>query len=69
MYSNPRPPLRWDITNWYLYHLDGSLTVKMDLCVYFLTVLHAEIPSVPSEEEAQKAHREPPVSSETVILR
>ncbi|KAM6321223.1 rho guanine nucleotide exchange factor 5 [Aegotheles albertisi] len=28
-----------------------------------------EIPSVPSEEEAHKAHREPPVSSETVILR
>ncbi|XP_059672707.1 rho guanine nucleotide exchange factor 5 [Gavia stellata] len=27
------------------------------------------IPSVPSEEEAHKAHREPPVSSETVILR
>ncbi|XP_063211817.1 rho guanine nucleotide exchange factor 5 [Chroicocephalus ridibundus] len=31
-------------------------------------ILH-EIPSVPSEEEAHKAHREPPVSSETVILR
>ncbi|KAM6314485.1 rho guanine nucleotide exchange factor 5 [Podargus strigoides] len=28
-----------------------------------------EISSVPSEEEAHKAHREPPVSSETVILR
>ncbi|XP_074728148.1 rho guanine nucleotide exchange factor 5 [Strix uralensis] len=28
-----------------------------------------EIPSVPSDEEAHKAHREPPVSSETVILR
>ncbi|XP_064890303.1 uncharacterized protein LOC102096504 isoform X2 [Columba livia] len=28
-----------------------------------------EIPSVPSEEEAHKAHREPPVSSERVILR
>ncbi|XP_010148412.1 PREDICTED: rho guanine nucleotide exchange factor 5-like [Eurypyga helias] len=28
-----------------------------------------EIPSVPSEEEAHKAHREPPVSSDTVILR
>ncbi|KAM9276348.1 rho guanine nucleotide exchange factor 5 [Cariama cristata] len=28
-----------------------------------------EIPSGPSEEEAHKAHREPPVSSETVILR
>ncbi|XP_010072823.1 PREDICTED: rho guanine nucleotide exchange factor 5-like, partial [Pterocles gutturalis] len=28
-----------------------------------------EIPSIPSEEEAHKAHREPPVSSETVILR
>ncbi|XP_050764244.1 rho guanine nucleotide exchange factor 5 [Gymnogyps californianus] len=28
-----------------------------------------EIPSVPSEEEAHKAYREPPVSSETVILR
>ncbi|XP_074907781.1 rho guanine nucleotide exchange factor 5 [Buteo buteo] len=28
-----------------------------------------EIPSVHSEEEAHKAHREPPVSSETVILR
>ncbi|XP_009286801.1 PREDICTED: rho guanine nucleotide exchange factor 5 [Aptenodytes forsteri] len=28
-----------------------------------------EIPFVPSEEEAHKAHREPPVSSETVILR
>nr|XP_009488256.1 PREDICTED: rho guanine nucleotide exchange factor 5 [Pelecanus crispus] len=28
-----------------------------------------EIPSVPSEEEAPKAHREPPVSSETVVLR
>ncbi|XP_054255970.1 rho guanine nucleotide exchange factor 5 [Indicator indicator] len=28
-----------------------------------------EIPSLPSEEEAHKAHKEPPVSSETVILR
>ncbi|KAM9580633.1 rho guanine nucleotide exchange factor 5, partial [Guaruba guarouba] len=28
-----------------------------------------EIPSVPSEEEAHKSHREPPISSETVILR
>ncbi|XP_053919381.1 rho guanine nucleotide exchange factor 5 [Cuculus canorus] len=28
-----------------------------------------EIPSVPSDEEAHKTHREPPVSSETVILR
>ncbi|XP_056198023.1 rho guanine nucleotide exchange factor 5 isoform X2 [Falco biarmicus] len=28
-----------------------------------------EVPSVPSEEEAHKTHREPPVSSETVILR
>ncbi|KAM7127244.1 rho guanine nucleotide exchange factor 5 [Ciconia maguari] len=28
-----------------------------------------QIPSVPSEEEAHKAHREPSVSSETVILR
>ncbi|XP_068026733.1 rho guanine nucleotide exchange factor 5 [Melanerpes formicivorus] len=28
-----------------------------------------EIPSLPSEEEAHKAHREPPVSSEPVILR
>ncbi|XP_010192202.1 PREDICTED: rho guanine nucleotide exchange factor 5, partial [Mesitornis unicolor] len=28
-----------------------------------------EIPSVASEEEAHKAHREPPVSSETVVLR
>ncbi|XP_017941732.2 rho guanine nucleotide exchange factor 5 [Manacus vitellinus] len=28
-----------------------------------------EVSSVPSEEEAHKAHREPPVSSETVILR
>ncbi|XP_065528190.1 rho guanine nucleotide exchange factor 5 isoform X2 [Lathamus discolor] len=28
-----------------------------------------EIPSVPSEDEAHKSHREPPVSSETVILR
>ncbi|XP_068809767.1 rho guanine nucleotide exchange factor 5 isoform X2 [Struthio camelus] len=28
-----------------------------------------EISPVPSEEEAQKAHREPPVSSETVIMR
>ncbi|XP_061863350.1 rho guanine nucleotide exchange factor 5 [Colius striatus] len=27
------------------------------------------IPSAPSEEEAHKTHREPPVSSETVILR
>ncbi|KAI1238890.1 hypothetical protein IHE44_0011981, partial [Lamprotornis superbus] len=28
-----------------------------------------QVPSVPSEEEAHKAHREPPVSSETVIMR
>ncbi|XP_069705887.1 rho guanine nucleotide exchange factor 5 [Phaenicophaeus curvirostris] len=28
-----------------------------------------EIPSVPSEEEAHKTHREPPISSETVTLR
>ncbi|XP_074967661.1 rho guanine nucleotide exchange factor 5 [Phalacrocorax aristotelis] len=28
-----------------------------------------DIPSVPSEEEARKAHREPPISSETVVLR
>ncbi|XP_051481152.1 rho guanine nucleotide exchange factor 5 [Apus apus] len=28
-----------------------------------------DTPSVPSEEEAHKAHKEPPVSSETVILR
>ncbi|XP_071407560.1 rho guanine nucleotide exchange factor 5 isoform X2 [Pithys albifrons albifrons] len=28
-----------------------------------------KVSSVPSEEEAQKAHREPPVSSETVLLR
>lgn len=41
----------------------------MDWCVYFPIIFYAEVSSVPSEEEAHKAHREPPVSSETVIMR